>query len=230
FGLQPGDSTHHGRITWTFKHLKKSSIIVDIPAYSVRTMIILNDEPIRLYDANKRQRLVLDHETINRGNNTLQIAFENNAISDDGDAYIESALKLMVDQGSFIEASNSITDKCEWSFAKWETPAEVEFDSIAKAKLKSAKAPSWWRTSFDTPSVKVALYLDMAGMSKGQVYVNGHAIGRYFVETNEGKAVEPAIPLAIPSAWLNTDEENELTIFDEFGSSPSKVRVIVERM
>lgn len=230
FGLQRGDSTHHGRITWTFKHLKKSSIIVDIPAFTVRAMVILNDEPIRLYDANKRQRLVLDHETINRGNNTLQIAFENNAISEDGDAYVEEAFKLMNDKGSFVEASNQITDKCEWAFAKWETPAEVEFDSITKAKMKTTKIPTWWRSTFNTPNVKVALDLDLAGMTKGQVYINGHAIGRYFVGTSEGKAVEPAMPMAIPSAWLNADTENELTIFDEHGASPSKIKVIVERL
>ncbi len=230
FGLQRGDSTHHGRITWTFKHLKKSSIIVDIPAFTVRTMVILNDEPIRLFDANKRQQLVLDYETINRGANTLQIAFENNAISEDGDEYVAQAFKLMNDNGSFVEASNAITDKCEWSFAKWETPAEIEFDSIAKSKMKNAKTPAWWRTSFDTPTVKVAMSLDLSGMTKGQVYINGHALGRYFVETNEGNAVEPARALAIPSSWLKSEEENELTIFDEFGASPSKVKVIVDRL
>ena len=230
FGLQRGDSTHHGRITWTFKHLKKSSIIVDIPAFTVRIMIILNDEPIRLFDANKRQRLVLDHETINRGNNTLQIAFENNAISEDGDAYVEEAFKLMNDQGRFIESANAITDKCEWSFAKWEMPAEVEFDSIAKSKMKTNKAPSWWRASFETPDVKVALSLDLSGLSKGQVYLNDRALGRYFVETNDGKAVEPTMPLVIPCSLLKDGEENELTIFDEFGASPSKVKVIVERL
>lgn len=230
FGLQRGDSTHHGRITWTFKHLKKSSIIVDIPAFTVRTMIILNDEPIKLFDANKRRRLVLDHETINRGNNTLQIAFENNIISQDGDAYVEEAFKLMNDQGRFIESANAITDKCEWSFAKWEMPAEIEFDSIAKSKMKTTKAPSWWRASFNTPEVKVALNLDLSGLTKGQVYLNGCALGRYFVETNDGKAVEPTMPLAIPCSLLKEDAENELTIFDEFGASPSKVKIIVERL
>tara|TARA_R110002073_G_scaffold118918_1_gene258806 strand:+ start:744516 stop:747275 length:2760 start_codon:yes stop_codon:yes gene_type:complete len=230
FGLQPGDSTHPGRITWSFKHLKKSSIIVDIPAYSVRTMIILNDEPIKLYDANHRQRLVLDHETINRGQNTLQIAFEDNAVSLDGVAYVEEALNLFNDQGSFVEASNAITDKCEWAFAKWEMPAEVEFDSISKGKMKDVGTPTWWRSSFPTPDVKVALNLDLSGMTKGQVYLNGHAMGRYFVGTNANKAVEPVMPLAIASSWLNDEGENELTIFDEHGASPSKVKVIVERL
>lgn len=230
FGLQPGDCTHHGRITWTFKHLKKSSIIVEMPAFSVRTMVILNDEPLKIFDPNRPQRLVLDHETINRGNNTLQLAFENNAVSFDGDAYVEEAYKLMLSEGRFIESANAITDKCDWAFAKWEAPAEIDFDSLPKSKMKTAKKPAWWQTSFDSPAVKVALSLDLSGMSKGQVYLNGCALGRYFVETNEGKPVEPAMPLAIPCSMLREDEENELVIFDEFGASPSKVKVIVERL
>ncbi len=230
FGLQPGDSTHHGRITWSFKHLKKSSIIVDLPAFTVRTMVILNDEPIGLYDANKRNKLVLDHETIKRGNNVLQLAFENNAISVDGDAYVEEAFKLIAKEGSFIEASNGITEKSDWSFAKWEMPAEIDFDSVSKSKMSSTESPAWWKSTFDSPDVHVALYLDLAGMTKGQAYINGNALGRYFVATKDGKAVSPALPLAIPSAWLKEDGENELTIFDEHGAAPSKVKIIVERL
>jgi beta-galactosidase len=230
FGLQLGDSTHPGRITWSFKHLKKSSIVVDLPAFSVRTMVILNDEPIELYDANRRQRLVLDHETIKRGNNVLQLAFADNAISQDGEAYVKDALKLFTEQGSFVEASNAITDKCEWSFAKWEIPAEIDFDAVPKSKMNSTGKPAWWRTAFDTPSVKVALSLDLTGMTKGQIYLNGHALGRYFVASKDGKPTEPSLPIAIPNAWLNTDTENDLTIFDEHGASPAKLRVIVERL
>jgi len=230
FGLQLGDSTHHGRITWGFKHLKKSSIIMDLPMFSVRTMVILNDEPIGLYDANSSQKLVLDHETIKRGNNVLQIAFENNAISHDGEEYVADALKQILSDAKYYEASNEITDKCEWSFAKWEMPPEIDFESVTKAKMSSSGLPAWWRSSFNTPDVKVALGLDLTGMSKGQVYLNGQAMGRYFVATNDGKPIEPALPLAIPNAWLKADGENEITIFDEHGASPAKVRIIVERL
>lgn len=230
FGVQHGDSTLPGRITWSFKHLKKSSIVLALPAFSVRTMIILNDEPIRLYDANRKHQLVLDDEATKRGNNVLQIAFEDNAISQDGEAFVQEALKLINDQCDIIECANQITDKCEWSFAKWEMPAEIDFESVSKSKLSNTSKPSWWRSSFATPDLKVALSLDLSGMSKGQVYLNGHAMGRYFVSTNDAKPVEPAMPLVIPSAWLKADTENELTIFDEHGASPSKVRVIVERL
>jgi len=96
--------------------------------------------------------------------------------------------------------------------------------------MGSTNAPAWWRSAFDTPSVKVALNLDLTGMTKGQVYINGHALGRYFVATKDTKPIEPTMTMAIPSAWLNADAANELTIFDEHGASPAKLRVVVERL
>ncbi|MEX0876514.1 MAG: beta-galactosidase [Phycisphaerales bacterium] len=229
FGLQPGDSTLPDRITWSFKHLKKSSIIVELPAMSVRVMVILNDEPLRLIEPNKPYTLVLDDEATKRGNNVLQLAFENNAVSIDGEAFVKQMHKMINAEAQFIEAANPITDKCEWSFAKWEPPAEIDFDGIAKTKMNSVSHPAWWRTTFPSPDVKVALSLDCAGLCKGQAYVNGHALGRYFVGTPDGKAVEPAMPLAIPAAWLKESGENELMIFDEHGGSPAKARIVVER-
>ena len=69
----------------------------------------------------------------------------------------------------------------------------------------------------------------LSGLSKGQAYLNGHALGRYFVSNAKGKAVDPALPLPIPFAWLNEEGENELLIFDEHGFAPSKVKINVSR-
>lgn len=229
FGLQPGDTTLPHRVTWSFKHLKKSSIVVELPAMAVRAMVILNDETIGLIEPEKPYTLVLDDEATKRGNNVLQLAFENNEISEDGEAFSKSMLKLIGDGARFIEASNPITDKCEWSFAKWEAPAEIDFDSVAKARMSAVNRPAWWRTSFESPGARVALSLDCAGLTKGQVYLNGRALGRYFVATGDGKPVEPALPLILPAPWLKESGANELMIFDEHGGSPTKARIIVER-
>ena len=71
--------------------------------------------------------------------------------------------------------------------------------------------------------------LDCSGLSKGQVYLNGQALGRYFVSDAKGKSVDPSLPLPIPFAWLNEDGANELVIFDEHGFAPTKVKVGVTR-
>jgi len=66
--------------------------------------------------------------------------------------------------------------------------------------------------------------LSMNGMSKGQVYVNGHHVGRYFTSTAKGKPVGPQTSLLIPAGFLHTGGGNEIAIFDEHGFVPTKVK------
>lgn len=230
FGAQQGDTTLPDRITWSFKHLKKSSIVVELPLLPVRAIVVLNDEPIALIDAMSPRTLVLDDEATKRGNNVLQIALESNAVSEEGEPFVKETLKLVQDQTQFVEAANLVTEKGEWSFAKWEAPTEIDFEPLPKTKMNALSTPVWWKTSFPTPESRVALSLDCSGLSKGQAYLNGNALGRYFVATGEGKGVDPALPLAIPASWLKGSGVNELMIFDEHGASPAKVKLIVERL
>lgn len=229
FGLRPGDTTLPDRITWSFKHLKKSSIFLELPALPARALIVLNEEPFTLVAPGRATTVTFDDEATKRGNNVIQIAFEDNATTEADESFVEKMHKLIDSDGAFLEAANPITDKCSWSFAKWEPPAEIDFDSVTKAKLKNTEKPSWWKTSFDSPDSIAALDLDCSGLSKGQIYLNGHALGRYFVADPKGKDVEPAMPLTIPGAWLKPDGPNELMIFDEHGFAPSKVKVVVSR-
>ncbi len=228
YGIREGDATHPDRIEWSFKHLKKSTIVVDIPAVGVQCVAMLNDEPLKYFDANRPIRLVLDNETVKRGVNVLQIAMHTDAGEGaDVDELIGSVTKNIIENTSFTESITSITEKGTWSFAKWEVPAEIDFDSVAKGKFPKLQTPAWWKAAFKTPSLRVALSLDVSGLSKGQVFVNGHALGRYFTQTADGKSVSPSVPLAIPSSWLN-ETDNELLVFDEHGNAPSKVKIVVE--
>ncbi len=229
FGVRPGDTTLPHRLTWSFKHLKKSSIFIELPALPARAIVVLNEEPFTLVSAERPTTVVLDDEATKRGNNVVQIAFEDNALTEQDEKFVEKMHKLIDTEGEILEGSNPITDKCAWSFAKWEPPSEIDFDSVAKSKLKNTDLPTWWKTSFDSPDTRVSLDLDCSGLSKGQAYLNGHALGRYFVADQKGKDVDPALPLTIPSAWLNADGPNELLIFDEHGCAPSKVRVVSSR-
>lgn len=229
FGLRPGDTTLPDRVTWNFKHLKKSSIIIEMPTLPVRAVVVLNDETVMLIAPERPATIVLDDEATKRGNNSVQIAFEANALSTGDEGFAKTMHKLINDKAVFIEACDPITDKGAWSFAKWEPPAEIDFEPVAKAKLGGTDLPTWWKTSFPTPEARVALELDCSGLSKGQVYLNGQPMGRYFVADAKGKPIDPAMPLPIPFAWLKENAENELLIFDEHGFAPAKVKVSVTR-
>ena len=231
FGVRQGETTHHNRIQWSFKHLKKSSIYFHIPPVNARIIILLNEEPIRLVGAMRGTTIELDNETTKRGNNVLELALHLDSPShEQADELAQEIIETLTKQISFTEGANVISEKGEWSFAKWEAPSEIDFDSMSKSKLSTVQGPCWWKTTFEAPEKDLAIALDTSGLSKGQAYINGNALGRFFSSTGDGKAIEPTLELAIPSCWIHTDKPNELMIFDEHGASPAKVKLTIDRM
>ena len=75
-------------------------------------------------------------------------------------------------------------------------------------------------------STEPAVWFDTFGLSKGQVFVNGNNLGRYFTATADGKAVGPQRWLYVPGSWLEPGNENEILIFDEHGFAPHRTRLV----
>ncbi|MEL6797355.1 MAG: beta galactosidase jelly roll domain-containing protein [Planctomycetota bacterium] len=100
---------------------------------------------------------------------------------------------------------------------------------MSKSKLAGFKGPTWYRTSFELKADHTPVRLDLTGLSKGQVLLNGHHLGRYFVHTKTGAAVATDPTFLLPTPVLSPDGENELVIFDEHGASPAKTRLLLER-
>jgi len=231
FGVRRGDATHHKRISWSFKHLKKSSIFVRIPPVHARIVVVLNGEPVKLLGIDRRAVIELDDDLTKRGNNTLELALSIDAVSDEhADELAGEVLETLAREIEFIDGGALLTDeKADWSFAKWEPPSESEFEPVTTQRITKIGAPAWWRASFDVPELDVALSLDTSGLSKGVAFVNGRMLGRYFSATSTGRSVPPGLALAIPSGWIVEGAPNELVVFDEHGASPSKARIVVER-
>src|SRR5262249_30714922 len=121
----------------------------------------------------------------------------------------------------------NLTEKAEWSFAPWSLPSEKSF---RHAPSTSANQPAWFRCRFNISHTAAPLWLEPVGMSKGQFYLNGHNLGRYFVATASGKTVPPQHRYYLPEAWLKVGELNELMLFDEHGKAPSKCRLAYDAM
>ncbi|VAI30164.1 unnamed protein product [Triticum turgidum subsp. durum] len=79
---------------------------------------------------------------------------------------------------------------------------------------------TWYKTMFDAPkgTDPVAIYL--GSMGKGQAWVNGHLIGRYW------SLVAPESGYHIPREWLQ-ESDNLLVLFEETGGDPSKISLEV---
>jgi beta-galactosidase len=84
--------------------------------------------------------------------------------------------------------------------------------------------PQFYRTTFDLPSAPAQqttsiLRVVVAGMGHGNVWVNGHNLGRYPERI-------PVSGLYIPECWL--EPKNTVEIYDEDGNIPNNVSIQVE--
>lgn len=226
WGVHRGQTTDPNRISWVVTHRRKTPLILSLheldPQAGVRGLIVLNDEPIAWCEPGGLSHVVLNPERLARGKNTIQLAVL-------GDA--EAVAKAIAGASRLYEGVSCITEKAEWAFAKWERPDQKDFAPIAKSDMKSSKRgePRWWRCLFKIRDIGPApLLFDAAGLTKGQLYLNGRNIGRYFVATGSGKKVPPQSRYCMPASWLNIGRENELMVFDEHGAAPSKCRLVYD--
>ena len=101
---------------------------------------------------------------------------------------------------------NALTD---WAFRRWTNPV---LDAEAEAG-----EPAWWETTLTRPKEPGPYFLVTEGLSKGQAFINGRALGRYW-------HIGPQQSLYVPDSWIGT--ENRIAIFDESGKSPHKVYLL----
>ena len=59
----------------------------------------------------------------------------------------------------------------------------------------------------------------MTGMGKGQIYLNGHNIGRYW-------QIGPQEDYYLPEPWL--ERENVLMIFEEQARKPEQIALVYD--
>ncbi len=85
---------------------------------------------------------------------------------------------------------------------------------FARAK-PDATVPAFWRGTF---TLKKAgdTFLDLRGWGKGDLWVNGHCLGRYW-------NIGPTQTAYAPGCWLRAGE-NEIVILDTIGSDDHTIK------
>ncbi|XP_010522389.1 PREDICTED: beta-galactosidase 9 [Tarenaya hassleriana] len=103
---------------------------------------------------------------------------------------------------------------------------------------------TWYKTYFVTPDGTDPVVLDFGSMGKGQAWVNGHHIGRYWNITSSKDGCEACdyrgaydsdkcrtncgnptqTRYHVPRSWLNPSN-NLLVLFEEIGGNPFKISV-----
>lgn len=225
WNLREGDTTLPIRASWSFVHRKKSPIVLMIEPMPQRCVLVLNNEPLRFIDRHSCQPIVLDHKTLNRGNNTVSL-MPISSLHDKDD--IDALMKSIAASVHFFEGMSNPAAKSDWAFAKWEPPAMTSFTHISKSAMGGAKGPTWWQCSFSLDETDTPMFLDVNGLTKGQLYLNGHHIGRYWTATPDGKSVPPQSRHYLPACWLSATTPNELMIFDEHGGNPARCKLVCD--
>ncbi|KAK1363522.1 Beta-galactosidase [Heracleum sosnowskyi] len=103
---------------------------------------------------------------------------------------------------------------------------------------------TWHKAEFDAPEGDEPLALDLKSMGKGQVWINGQSIGRFWTayavgdcnECNYAQAFRPpkcqqgcGEPTQrwyhVPRSWLKPTQ-NSLVLFEELGGDPTKIAMV----
>ncbi|PUZ42698.1 hypothetical protein GQ55_9G602600 [Panicum hallii var. hallii] len=103
---------------------------------------------------------------------------------------------------------------------------------------------AWYRAYFETPSGDEPLALDMGSMGKGQIWINGQSIGRYWTAYANGDCKECSYTgtfrapkcqagcgqptqrwYHVPRSWLQPTR-NLLVVFEELGGDSSKIALV----
>ncbi|PQM37133.1 beta-galactosidase 3 [Prunus yedoensis var. nudiflora] len=106
---------------------------------------------------------------------------------------------------------------------------------------------TWHKTLFNAPEGNEPLALDMEGMGKGQIWINGQSIGRYWTAFANGNCNgcsyaggfrPPKCQMGcgqptqrvyhVPRSWLKP-MQNLLVIFEELGGDPSRISLVKDR-
>ncbi|KAJ9179321.1 hypothetical protein P3X46_011126 [Hevea brasiliensis] len=103
----------------------------------------------------------------------------------------------------------------------------------------------WYKTTFNAPAGNSPLALDMGSMGKGQVWINGQSVGRYWPAYkatgtcgvcnyagtfNEKKCLSNCGEASqrwyhVPRSWLNPTG-NLLVVFEEWGGDPNGISLV----
>uniref|UniRef100_A0ACD5XBC8 Uncharacterized protein n=1 Tax=Avena sativa TaxID=4498 RepID=A0ACD5XBC8_AVESA len=82
----------------------------------------------------------------------------------------------------------------------------------------------WYKTTFDTPWGNDPVTLNLSSMGKGEVWINGESIGRYWVSFKTPRGQPSQSLYHIPQYFLKR-RENTLILMEEMGGDPLQITV-----
>jgi hypothetical protein len=117
-----------------------------------------------------------------------------------------------LDKLRFHLLEENLTQPAAWGIRPWQQPEQPASHPTKR------RGPAWFSSHFKRPQTAQPVWVRLTGGGKGQLYLNRHNIGRYW-------SIGPQELYYLPSCWLA--DENELMIFEETGTPPTKLAIEV---
>lgn len=198
------------RHTLTVNLIAKMPLVLHLSGDRPRSVILLNGQPAALDAETGVARQIVLLDGAKKGANRLTIA--------QIDGLPEGQRYELAEHLKIYKAAEIVTEQAEWWYARWQLPGPTAFKPMNGS---GNGAPTFFRSTFTLAAVDRPLWLTITRATKGQLYVNGRNLGRYFIAAPNGKSFGPTQTRHyLPEPWLRADEENEIILFDEHGVMP----------
>jgi len=213
-GIRAGDTADAGSYAWRIAPAGRLPLMVEIGPLPARAMFMVNGRPVGIcLPGMPGGRFVLRaDEHLRRRPNELRLAFFDEKPAA---GVVTAAIRI-------YQATRNLTGHADWSFAPWQPPKAGAFGPLP---AKFGGMPRWYRCQMSATPSGTPLWLDVSSLSKGQLFLNGRNLCRYFAQTQTRRTVDTRKRLYLPAPWLRTDIANELMIFDEHGFRPTGCRL-----
>lgn len=231
-GLRAGEHRRGPTLSFAFRSPLTRPLILQIHQAPATFLILANNRPAGLYDPTMSGgllQLLIDPEHLRSAVHTLTLAILESPPPTKPPS-LQRYLRLYQSLACPSTAG-------QWAFAPWQVPVAASEgsagatppDQPAWRDRPRAGLPCWHRARFSVSTTERPLFLELRGLSKGQIFLNGRNLGRYFLTTAAGQRVGPQERFYLPEPWLRIDQPNELVIFDEHGKSPHRCRLVYEK-
>ncbi len=214
------------RIEWA--HRRKTRLLLDLGAWPSPSTVFLNGALFARVDGDASRRTVLELpnsaevSTKTGGNEVLVVPDEEHPLADRG-----VLKKIRIE-----EVVRELGGEDSWAFARWlsadEAADQPGWIAAGDDRGSGVALPTWFRCGFTTSEKSLGpsgLMLDLGSMGKGEAFLDGRLLGRYFARTPDGKACGPT-QLPVPRAMIRPGERQVLALFDEDGRPPVGIRLV----
>ncbi|KAL5704440.1 hypothetical protein ACHQM5_022873 [Ranunculus cassubicifolius] len=182
-------------------------------------------------DLSKKNFTFQQSVSLNNGTNNISLLSVMHGLPDSG-AFLEKRFagvrKITIhDAGAkspYFGGTNSMGYQVGLLGENLQIYSNEGMNKVQWSNILSSAPLTWYQTTFDAPQGDVPVVLNLSSMGKGQAWVNGQSIGRYWSSFNASTGTPSQTIYHIPRAFLKPTG-NLLVLMEELSGNPLTISV-----